>query len=373
MDGGGAERSVATLLRHLDRARFRPSLTLFRRTGPFLRDVPPDVPVHDLQEANPYAVWTAAARLDGVIRRLRPAVVLSVLKHPNLVTLALGGALHRDLPVVVSERDTLSLVLRHDRGRALKRLLHRRLYPRARAVVAISAGVKADLEREFGIAGRLIRVIHNPCDADRVRRLAAEDPALPLDPAVPIVVAAGRLSAQKGFDDLLRAFALVARRRVGRLLILGEGPAREPLIRQAAALGIADRVGMPGFLPNPFPILARARLFVLSSLREGFANVVVEALALGVPVVATDCPSGPGEILRDGIDGRLVPPAAPEALAAAMADLLDDAGQRARLSVAGRTRAEAFAPSVIVPRYEALLAEALGGPVGRHRGGPGGG
>lgn len=136
---------------------------------------------------------------------MRPSVVLSVLKHPNLVTLAVCRAFFRDLPVVVSERVTLSLTLKTGRGRLLKRFLHRRLHPKARRIIAISRGVKEDLERQFGISGDRIQVIYNPCDIERVQRLAAEEPDLPINWSVPTVVATGRLTEQKGFGYLLQA------------------------------------------------------------------------------------------------------------------------------------------------------------------------
>jgi glycosyltransferase involved in cell wall biosynthesis len=359
MDGGGPERVITILLRHLDRRRFRPSLALFRRTGVFLEEIPSDVPVFDLGEESPYNVLRTAARLARIICSIRPTVVLSILKHPNLVTLAVGQACFRGLPVVVSERSMLSLTLRKDRSRALKRFLHRSLYPRARKIIAVSSGVKDDLERRFGIPGDKIRVIHNPCEADRVQRLAREEPNLPIDWSIPTVVAAGRLTEQKGFGYLLQAFAAVAQGRPCQLLILGEGEDRPALSRQATALGIADRILMPGFQANPFAYMARSHVFVLSSLWEGFPNVIVEAMACGIPVVSTDCPSGPSEIITHSVNGLLVPPADAGTLATAIKQVLMDQALAKRLSEAGRVRVHAFSPAIIVRQYEEALAETM--------------
>ncbi len=187
---------ITILLRHLDRERFRPSLALFSREGAFLEEIPGDVPIFDLGERSPYNVFRTAARLSRVIRSARPSVILGVLNHPNLVTLAVCRAFFRDIPVVISARNNLSLSLKKDRGRHLKRFLHRCFYPRARRVIAVSCGVKDDLERRFGIPGDQIQVIYNPCEIDRIQRLAREQPGLPIDWSIPTVVAVGRLTEQ---------------------------------------------------------------------------------------------------------------------------------------------------------------------------------
>lgn len=362
LDGGGAERAIAVLLNHLDRKQFQPSLALFTRRGAFLDEIPPDVPVYDVGESSPYNVVGTAIRLRRTILSLSPSIVLSFLKHPNLVSLAVCRAFFPDIPVVISERDTLSLTLAMDRGHLLKRLLHRRLYPYARKIIAVSNGVKDDLEQSFGISSSRIQVIYNPCNIERVRLLAAAEPDLDIDWRVPTVVAAGRLTAQKGFMYLLQAFAAVARQRSSQLLILGDGEERPALTRLAGELGIADRVLMPGFPKNPFAYMARGSVFVLPSVREGFPNVLVEAMACGTPVISTTCRSGPNEVITHGVNGLLVPPVDPISLAEAMNRLLGDDGLRARLSDAGRTRAIDFAPATIVPLYEDILAQAIGTP-----------
>ncbi|MGD9299694.1 MAG: glycosyltransferase, partial [Thiohalocapsa sp.] len=140
--------------------------------------------------------------------------------------------------------------------------------------------------------------------------------------AAPVLLGAGRLERQKDFPTLLRAFAALRGERRCRLVLLGEGAWRHRLTAEAAALGVAADLDLPGFQSNPYPFLARARVFVLSSAWEGSPNVLTEAMALGTPVVATDCPSGPREVLADGRFGRLVPVGDAAALAKAMAATL---------------------------------------------------
>jgi glycosyltransferase involved in cell wall biosynthesis len=293
--------------------------------------------------------------LRRLIRHLRPGLIVSRLSHVNLAVLAAVATSRRSVPVVVEERNTPSHAMRHDRARALKRLAYRWLYPRAAAVVAASHGVRSDLEMHFGIPGSLIEVVENPCDLDHVRWLARQPPADALPAGEPLIVAAGRLEPQKGFPGLLEAFARVASRMPGRLVILGDGPQREALCHQAAVLGIGDRVILPGFVSNPFAVIARARVFVLSSLWEGSPTVIVEALACGVPVVSTDCPSGPRTLLEEGRCGLLVAPGDPAALAEAIERVLQDSSLGTRLVAAGTARAEGFSHRRIVPRYEVLL------------------
>jgi glycosyltransferase involved in cell wall biosynthesis len=354
--GGGAERVITILLRHLDRDRFQPSLALFDATGPFLADIPSDVRVYDVTERHPDNLLSVATGLRRVIRSARPSVILSILKHPNLMTLAVCRAWFPDLPVIISERGVLSLSLRNDRGRHAKRWLHGRLYPRARRIVAVSSGVKADLEARFGIPGDRIRVIYNPCEIDRVQRLARAEPSVPIDWSVPTVVAAGRLTAEKDFGALLQAVAVVARRRSVQLVILGDGEERSALTEQAAALGVADRLRMPGFEPNPFAFMARGRVFALSSLSEGFPNVIVEAMACGIPVISANCPYGPGEIIAHGRSGLLVQPGDVGALAGAIERVLDHPGLAKQLIEGGLARASAFSYAAIVPQYQEVLS-----------------
>jgi glycosyltransferase involved in cell wall biosynthesis len=194
------------------------------------------------------------------------------------------------------------------------------LYPKADAIAAVSAGVAEDTARITGMAPARITVIHNPV----ITPSLAQQAAMPVDhpffspKSQPVLVAAGRFTRQKDFPTLLQAFARVRSVRPCRLLILGDGPDRAALVTLAAELGIREAVAMPGFLQNPYAYIAKSDLFVLSSIWEGSPTVLTEALALGVPVVATDCPSGPQEITQGGRYGRLVPMENPEALATAI-------------------------------------------------------
>lgn len=182
------------------------------------------------------------------------------------------------------------------------------LYPRADSIVAVSRGTADDLAHVIDIDPKSIAHIYNPIVSDTL----AEQARQPVDhpwfaDKVPIFIAVGRLEPQKNFALLIRAFAEVRRQVRARLVILGDGGERERLTALVAELGLAADVAMPGFVPNPHAYVAKASMLVLSSDFESLANVVIEAMAVGTPVIATDCPSGPAEALGGGAHGTLVP------------------------------------------------------------------
>jgi glycosyltransferase involved in cell wall biosynthesis len=203
--------------------------------------------------------------------------------------------------------------------------LARIFYPTARAVIAVSQGVADDLARLIGPGRARLVVIPNPVVTPDLLRLAGEAPDHPwLGPGQPpVILAAGRLAPQKDYPTLIRAFAALVEGQDMRLIILGEGPERPALEALVGDLGLSGRVDLPGFRGNPFAYMAKARLFVLSSAWEGLPGVLIQAMACGTPVVSTDCPSGPREILVEGRLGPLVPVGDIAALAEAMARTLD--------------------------------------------------
>ena len=226
-------------------------------------------------------------------------------------------------------------------------------YPYADAAVGVSLGVSSELGEICGVSRDRIHTIYNPAVPDDLPlkiREAADHPWC-REPGLPLIVAIGRLHRQKDFPTLLTAFARILERRPARLLVLGKGPQLSELSKLTGELRISRHVDFPGFVDNPYAFLARAQLFVQSSRHEGFGNVLVEAMACGCPVVATDCPSGPSEILENGRWGQLVPVGDPAALAEAMARAMDAPPRRDAL----RDRAGFFSVDRAVSRYEELL------------------
>ena len=377
MDGGGAERHVLYLLERLDRKRFSPRLYLECADGPYLPRVPADVPV-----ANLYPSFEARK---SRLRAVRDARLVAALGRylsaypPDLIygrmyasALAAGLASWWSgckAPLVASEAIFPSVGIAPDLGRRSPLVLH--LVKKvqrdvSRVIVCPAAAMVEDCVSFYGCARTKLRVIPNGVDIEAVDRARAEAPAHPwATQDIPLVVGMGRLCPQKGFDVLLRAFAIAARVNAdARLLILGKGADGPRLVAEAAALGMGDRVDFPGWLPNPLAILSRAAAFVLSSRYEGFPNGVLEAMACGAPVVATDCPSGPREIL-DGGTGMLVPVDDAEAMASALVRLLSDGGARREMARKGRARVEErYSLPGMVAAYERLFEEVAGVPSG---------
>ena len=240
-------------------------------------------------------------------------------------------------------------------GPLRRRLLNRarNSYPCADAVVGVSLGVTSEFDKMPKIARERIHTVYNPISFEYITRKALEPVTHRwLDsPDYPVIVAIGKLIKRKGFSTLLRAFARLVSQRPARLIVLGEGRFREKLLALAKRLGVAEYVDFPGFAENPFFFLANANLFVLSSQKEGLPTVLIEAMICGCPVVSTDCQHGPREILEDGRHGPLVPVDDAEALATAMASVLDKPPPRETL----QDRAAFYSVVRAVDRYEELL------------------
>ena len=261
------------------------------------------------------------------IRTDNPDIILVHLLPLNLLMMALVrvGALRT--PAVLVEHNHRSMafeIARRPVRSRLTRLAMRVLYPRAKAIVGVSDRVAVDVARLAPAAGRIV-AIPNGVDVDRIK--AASESTTPESDwfeslSRPRLVAAGRLVEQKGFSDLVRSFAGTSAAATGNLVIVGEGPLRQELASLAEELGVGTAVHLIGFTGNPWAVMARSDLFVLSSVVEGFALVVAEAVACGVPVVSTDCLSGPADILDGNSRSRLVPVGDVPALAEAIDEMV---------------------------------------------------
>lgn len=324
LSGGGAERIMLTLAAGLCARGVGVDLVLATATGEYLDRVPETVRQVDLGATRPLTAVLALARY---LRSQRPQALLSTILSANLAALLahrLAGVATR---LVVRESSSLSFDL--TRMTPLNRLLTpwliARGFVRAHAFVAPSRSAADDLAKTAGIPRETIEVIYNPVISDALRERARQPTGHPWlqGAAVPVIVGMGRLTWQKDFATLIRAFALVRQAIPARLVILGEGEDRGELESLRHVLGVAEDVDLPGFVDNPYALLARARLFVLSSRWEGLPGALIEALACGLPVVSTDCPSGPREILDHGAYGQLVGVGDAEDMAAAILRALD--------------------------------------------------
>lgn len=322
--GGGAERVMLTLADGIAQRGIAVDLVLPQANGQYLGEVPPHVRLVNL---NAGRVLTSLPALVRYLRRERPAALLATMSHANVVALWARRLARVPTRLVVREANTLSETARGSPRRRQKTLpwLARWCYPWADEIVAVSEGAARDLARLTRLPAERIRILPNPIVTPELTLMAEEPLSHPWfgDGQPAVVLAVGRLAKQKDFPTLIRAFASVREQRPARLMILGEGPERARLESLAEAVGAREHVALPGFVANPFPYMAKAGVFVLSSAWEGMPGVLIQALACGAAVVAADCESGPRELLQGGRFGRLVPVGNVPALAAAIVSTLD--------------------------------------------------
>lgn len=356
---GGVERIVVNLIHGLQAAGWSPCLVLNRKTGPMLAELPAGVPVHDLGVSS---FGSGVRSLAAFLRRERPAVLISQRAYLNaLAALAhlLSGRISK---LVLAEHTLLQYEWSDPRipKSPVDHLLRHTLptlYRLADAPVAVSQGVAKGLVQLFRLPRHGVQVLYNPIVPPDVAVRAAQPLDLPWpDDGRPLILAVGRFSIEKGNELLLRAMPHVLARMSARLAILGDGPQAESLHRLARELGIEDHVHFMGLLPNPYAWLARADVFAMPSIIETFPTVIVEAMAVGCPVVSFDCPEGPREILTPEVDGLLIPPEDPVALAEGICRVLSDSALADRLRQGGARRAQDFTFERTIGAYERLFA-----------------
>ena len=320
--GGGAERMMTRLARALaDRGR-RVEIVVCAAEGPFVGQAGDAVRVIDFGGRR---VLAALPAIVAYLRDRRPRAVLVTLDYMSVVVLLARWLARVQVRLVVRQANDPTAY----RGGSLRDRVAvaalRRLLPTADAVVSGSRGVAASLRSWTRVPPERLHVVGNPVVDATLAELAEQpvDHPFLVSPGPPVVLAAGRFTPQKDFRTLLQAFASARRRRPLRLIVLGEGPGRPDLEAFVRDQNLTDAVSLPGFVGNPFAYMRRSHVFVLSSAWEGLPGVLIQAMACGCPVVSTDCPSGPREILDDGRLGPLVPVGDAGALADAILSRLD--------------------------------------------------
>jgi glycosyltransferase involved in cell wall biosynthesis len=330
---GGVPRQTLQLSAELARRGHRVSLLPAISGGVRERDVDPAVELVRLDQGwlprlaagrrtVKQQVLAATPALAAWLRHAAPDALIAADHWPNFTAVGARALSRRGTPLMLTQRVPLSVRARQHRSIGL---LARALYPRAEHVASVSHALAADLEEQVPALRDRVDTLYNPVVtpdfAERADR-PADHPWLQ-ERDVPVVLSAGRLTRQKDYPTLLRAFARMRRVRPLRLLVLGEGPDRAALERLALELGVAHDVDFPGFVPDTLPYLAAASVFALTSEWEGLPAALIEALYCGCPVVSTNCPTGPEEILLGGTFGALVPVGDVDAVEFALADALD--------------------------------------------------
>lgn len=371
LSGGGAQRRMMSLAHAFAARGHKVDLVVVRSQEPPRQELSPLVRLVALDPWWTRLPWVrkgswALASIPALaryLRRERPAALLSCCRLINIAApwaRALACVRTR-LVIRISNhmpRSAMNIEKRFKRWQA------RHFYPWADAIITNSHGVADDVACVTGLSREHITMIYGPVVTPELY----EKMRAPLDHpwfvpgSPPVVLGVGRLTTQKDFPTLLKAFAKVRAVRKARLVILGEGKKRTKLEMLARELGVAADVAMPGFALNPFPYMMRASVFVLSSAWEGLPGVLVEAMACGCPVVSTDCPSGPSEILDGGAYGPLVPVGGDAALAKAILSVLEMPPDPERL----RERAALFSADHAADQYLELLLGTCGGAQPTH-------
>lgn len=354
LGGGGAERAMLTLANALAEGEEIIDLVLGIAKGEYLMEISPKVNVVDLESPRLLRSLPALVRY---FRKHQPTAVLSVLNYANVLAVVARWISRASFTLILSERNNVTV----PEGTAftLKNrvllFLMRLTYPRADGVVAVSRGVADDLSERINLKQSKISVVYNPVVTSGLLKRADEEFSHPWlsDGEPPVILGVGRLTPQKDFPTLVKAFATVRKKIPCRLVLLGEGELRSSLESLVLELGLSNDVLLPGFASNPFVWMKKSSVFVLSSKWEGLPNVLIQAMACGAQVVSTNCRSGPAEILENGKWGSLVPLESPDEMAREIFNSLQ--GENKKNS---KLRASFFNEANAIAGYKAVLLQA---------------
>lgn len=325
--GAGSQRVMVNLIHGFVEAEVRVSLVLDELAGPFLTQVPSEVEIIDLKGPNSF--WTSVFKLLEYIHYEKPRFLISAMHLCNEVALWAKHLSEIPIKVVVTEHSHLSTHAKNakylnDEAERWSTILTKLFYPWADHVIAVSEGVAKDLISITNLDSHKIKVIYNPVISNGLLEKSKQKIKHPFfnEATHPVILSIGRLELQKDFPTLIRAFARVRELQPAHLIILGEGQERTRIETLVKELCLEDDISLPGFVNNPYPYMAQAAMFVLSSAWEGLPTVLIEAMAFGTPVISTNCNSGPSEILNRGQYGQLVPVGDYEMMAEAILSVL---------------------------------------------------
>lgn len=359
---GGAEKLLLRIINNLDSEKFRLYLALCQTGGEYEGDLAKNIEVYTLVNRQKIAIsillsWFPLRRL---IKDLQPDLVCGILDNVNVIAILATLGLVNQPKTVLSVHAPLSFKYSYQvKQRLFNKLIYGLIphtYPFADSIICVSNGVAEDLSNLIPKTKNLLQVIYNPCVDEEVLTGAQQTPPETLPDGCKLIVACGRLNPEKGFKDLITALVSVRKVINAHLWIIGDGELKSELLEQIDSLGLTDLVKLLGFKMNPYQYMAKADLFVCASIYEGFGNVIVEAMACETPVVSTDCPYGPREIIDSGVNGLLIqPPGDPGVLAEGIIQVLTNDDLQKRLIQEGKKRAEDFQTDKISQKYASLF------------------
>jgi glycosyltransferase involved in cell wall biosynthesis len=364
LETGGAERNVVNIVNSLD-GNFQVSVVASCANGGLKNKINNNVKIVDFKSRR-FLVFFF--KLCKYLQIEKPDILVSNLTYVNILSIIACFFAKAGMKIILIEHTTVSL-LPETANSILKKLfakfilpsLIKILYPKADAIVCVSEGVADDLAKIIGNREK-IEIIYNPIPGDEIRleskEQIGEDESF-FTNKEPVVISVGRLIKAKDYPNLFKAFKIVLLEKRANLVIVGDGPEKENLKKYISSLGLDNNIHLLGFKKNPYKYIANSSVFVLSSFREGFGNVIVEAMACGTPVVSTDCKSGPNEIIKNGENGLLVPVRDENSLASAILSLLENSDLSEKLSKAGKERADFFSVERSLNNYNNLFNKVI--------------
>ena len=351
--GGGAERTIVNIVNNMDNSKFEVVLVIGSKSNnDYLNLVNKNIKIIYLQS---YRHRQSLLKLSKTIRKEKPDLLFSTLNKNNIILIISKLLAFKRIPTIVREANNRTQAGRVSRINKLFTFILYNYF--SDKVISLSKGVKDDLVKNFNIKKNKIEVIYNPVDLKNINKLKKEKVcALDLATDEKLIIAVGKLGEQKDYSTLFRAFQVVSNNMKVKLIILGKGPEENKLKALCQDLVIEKKVLFMGFKDNPYKYIRKADVFVLTSKWEGFGHVIVEAMAVGTPVIATDCNSGPAEIIEDDKYGILVPVKNHETIAEKIIELLKDEKRRKNYIELGYKRSKDFNAVNIVKQYESIFS-----------------
>jgi len=357
--GGGAEKKAIILLNYFYKCEYSLSLVLFKKEGVRFEEIPEGIEIIDFKKKHPSGVFKLIIKLGLLFKKERPDKVISFIEYSNVITLIAKVLFHIRCEIIISEESLPQFYLENARFKHIRKFLMPYFYNIADIIVCGTDYLKDYISHLRRVDKDKVIRIYNPINIENIQKLSKEKVDHPFlekrRQGFNLIIAVGRISYEKRYDVLLEAFAKIIKEVNAGLLILGDGDLLPQLLELKDKLQIGENVDFIGYVSNPYAWMANSDLFIMTSQWEGFGNVIIEAMAVGTPVVSSDCPFGPKEIISDGINGLLAPIGDIEKISRIVIQLLTNDSLKKTLREEGKKRAEFFDINLIGNEYKRIF------------------
>ena len=354
LNGGGAERVISHIVNALNRKKFSIALVVCDLRGPMVANILDDVELYDLKKRNKWGFHKQVINLKIMINKWKPDVLISFTQYANILAIIVSKIVTRNIRVIINERNNPSQYTYSINGGFLLRFFIRYFYKISDLIITNSIGSKNALQNDFFIPKNKLLNIYNPIDDKYINVLKTKKLSHPFyNDGNIVLIGVGRLMPQKRFDLLIKAFAIIKNDHKNVFLILlGEGGEKEKLFNLARSKNISDSIDFIGYQSNPFAWISKSDIFILTSDYEGLPNVLLEAMSCGTPIISTNCPSGPSEIIKNGFNGLLVPTNNVDLLVKAIHKLIIEKDTREKFIKNGFKKLKLFKKEKIINEIE---------------------